>query len=1019
MARVVGDGVMAVWGYPSARDDDPLRAVRAAVRIRDGLAHDGRGLAARIGVNTGEATVAFGDAEEDADDVMGDAVNIAARLSTSAEPGTILIGASTASLVGEHAQLGTLRPYALKGKRDPALAAVVGGLSDGAARQATGPFVGRREEATALLDAFERVRSLGRPARWLVVGEPGVGKSRLLGEVRRQLAATSAAWATGRCRADTVSPGAALADILKAQAGIADDDDPSTVRDRLTAWIGDGASDGAWLTDRLGALVGLPTSGMIPLEEHAAAWARLLSRIAATGPAVIEIEDVHWADPDLVAFLTGPALEGAGSVLVLATGRPEALDGQPSLAGLERLALETLPEASSGQLVAELAPSLPAETRQAIADRGGGNPLFLGELVRLVVDRGGDASALPDSLQSVIGARLDRLGPAARTAALDAAVIGEAFPRGALAALGLPEARLDEALGELVRADLVRPRSGSTLTDEVEYAFRHALVRDAAYGRLTRADRAVRHAATARWFGDRAGPSRGDLTGAVADHDLRALALAAHAGSRIDVPALRVHARAFLERAAEHAAILDVNAAVARLRQAQPLLDDDADRLRVGMRLVPLLVAAGDHADAMAESESALAIARTAGDARATARILIDRTWAAVSTTDDAGPGDANAAIAILEGLPPDQLLVDAYESRSLVDMFRPTDADLQHWSRKAVLLADEIGSPPPIGALSRLGFALAEAGDPVGVAHLERAVGEARRRGDPSAEALALSDLGGAHRFACQTPEAEAAWQASVEVAETHGLRATAATSLRNLAYAESTAGRLRDALETLDRAATLGVESQDPWLVPAVDFERAMNWLDLGDGAAFDAAVERVAAATRGSHLWPYRGLLLLIVRAGLRGDRAGAGALAEEMIGGWDFEFDERLGFRQLPLMRALAVLRIPGPAEVLAAHQTAACAAGRLLREAHLGLAALAAGDDETASRHLADAGSRFEAGDLRVEAAHARRLAGMSLLRLGEGARGIALLDLARGAYVALGAQPGISACEAALANTPA
>jgi class 3 adenylate cyclase len=214
VARVVGDGVMAVWGYPMAREDDARRAVEAALRIRAGLPAAGKDLHARIGVNTGEAVVAFGSEYEDADDAMGDAVNVAARLASAATPDSVLIGATTRALVGDALVVEDLEAVRVKGKADPVpVARVIGAAAAGPA-PTPGQFVGREREVARIVGQLGVGQGAGPQRRVLVVGEPGIGKSRLLAEARARLAGTGRTWHTGRCRSDVSVPGLALGEVF-------------------------------------------------------------------------------------------------------------------------------------------------------------------------------------------------------------------------------------------------------------------------------------------------------------------------------------------------------------------------------------------------------------------------------------------------------------------------------------------------------------------------------------------------------------------------------------------------------------------------------------------------------------------------------------------------------------------------------------------------------------------------------------------------------------------------------------
>ncbi|HEV2005756.1 MAG TPA: AAA family ATPase, partial [Candidatus Limnocylindrales bacterium] len=568
VARVVGDGVMVVWGYPTAREDDATRAIRAALAIRRGLAGLGSDMHARIGINSGEAVVAFGSTDERADDAMGDAVNVAARLASSAPIDGIVVGESTATLAGSALEAEPMEPLALKGKADLVSAHLVHGLAGAVDPTAAQPFVGRSRELAALRAAFGRAELERGVVRVLITGEPGIGKSRLVAELRReQRDGGKSIWLVGRCREAAGAPVWALGEVVKTWAGIGDDDSPATALAKVDAGLPGDVAERTWVRDRVAQLAGSGTGSAPSADELGLAWAAFLDAVAGDRTAVIQIEDLHWADPELIEVLTGSALATVATpVVLLLTARPEVLHAHPTLSieGDLLIPLAALPPDDGDELISALATGLdltPGD-RAGIIARCGGNPLFAGELVRLLAQGGRERKAdggrlLPETVQAVIAARLDLLSPETRTVARDAAVIGASFWRGsvdALASIGASDpTSVERALDDLVRLEFIRQRRDSTLPGDQEYAFRHALVRDVAYGQLTRPDRALRHAAAAQWLGTRAGSDRDDLAGTIADHDLRALELAGAAGEVLDTKAVGGHAFRHLIRAGRHA----------------------------------------------------------------------------------------------------------------------------------------------------------------------------------------------------------------------------------------------------------------------------------------------------------------------------------------------------------------------------------------------------------------------------------------------------------------------------------
>ena len=386
----------------------------------------------------------------------------------------------------------------------------------------------------------------------LIVGEPGIGKSRLLAELARRLddSPTVVTWRQGRC----LPFGAnvtfwALSEIVRSCAGILESDGVARTEARLEAILPEGPERDL-LRARLRPLLGLEAEEA-SREENFAAWRAFLEAQAAQGPTVLVVEDLHWADDPMLAFLDDLA-QNVGDVplLLLATARQEVLElvgpGAGFVAAAEHVPLGPLSGDETGQLIlARLgASSLPVSLQAALLERSGGNPLFAEELVRLLEDRdllenrGGSVALkpgvelpMPDSIGALIAARLDLLAPDRKALLADASVVGRSFWTGAVAAVGGREpAQVLEGLIELVAKELVRPVRGSSIEGETEFLFVHALVGDVAYAQLTRADRAVKHAALARWLEERSRGSTEDMAEILAYHYGTALEMAGSCG---------------------------------------------------------------------------------------------------------------------------------------------------------------------------------------------------------------------------------------------------------------------------------------------------------------------------------------------------------------------------------------------------------------------------------------------------------------------------------------------------------
>ncbi len=458
--------------------------------------------------------------------------------------------------------------------------------------------MGREEELAALEELLAEAVENGATRFALVVGEPGIGKSRLLAELARRLddQPTLVTWRQGRCL--PFGSGVtfwALSEIVRSAAGILESDGVARAEARLETVLPEG-EDRERLRARLRPLLGLEAEEA-SREENFAAWREFLEGLAADGPAVLVVEDLHWADEAMLAFMEYLAESSvAVPLFVLATARPEVLDldgpGAGFVAAASRISLGPLSGDETSQLILSRlgAKALPAKLQATLLDRSGGNPLFAEELVRLLEDRGlldsrGGKVALkegaevptPDSIGALIAARLDLLTPERKALLSDASVVGRTFWVGAVAAVGGREpASVYEGVIELVAKELVAPVRGSSMEGETEFLFVHALVCDVAYEQLTRADRAAKHAALARWLEERTAGRTEDLAEVLAFHYGTALEMANSCGlfdleDELSEPTAR-----YLELAGGRAAPLDSAAAAAHFARAERVADEAA-----------------------------------------------------------------------------------------------------------------------------------------------------------------------------------------------------------------------------------------------------------------------------------------------------------------------------------------------------------------------------------------------------------------------------------------------------------
>jgi class 3 adenylate cyclase/tetratricopeptide (TPR) repeat protein len=466
--KFIGDAVMAVFGVPRIREDDALRAVRAAEELRDRVE-----IPVRIGVNTGEVVTGAGDSL-----VTGDAVNVAARLEQAAAPGEVLIGDATLTLVRDAVDAELLPPLEAKGKSDPLTAhrllAVTGEAA--VARRLDAPFVGRARERALLGSTWERVVSERACALFTVLGTAGVGKSRLASEFLADVDATVVA---GRCL--SYGDGITYWPVVEVVKQLLVDRPPPA-----------------------GAIAAVLGDGNAPAEEIALAFRRLLEETAAARPLVVVLDDVQWGEAtflDLVEHVADWSRDAP--ILLLCLARPELLDDRPGWGGGKLNATTVLLEPLSPEETEELIDALLADAdlepslRERIRAASEGNPLFVEQMLAMIENSPGEVT-VPASIRALLAARLDQLSPPERAALERGAVEGQIFHRGAVVALAPDDPDVSSRLLGLVRKELVRP-STATFSGDEAFRFRHLLIRDAAYDALPKAARADLHERFAVW----------------------------------------------------------------------------------------------------------------------------------------------------------------------------------------------------------------------------------------------------------------------------------------------------------------------------------------------------------------------------------------------------------------------------------------------------------------------------------------------------------------------------------------
>jgi class 3 adenylate cyclase/tetratricopeptide (TPR) repeat protein len=522
--KFAGDAVMAAFGIPQAHEDDAERAIRAGLAILGEV--DELQLEARIGVEAGEVVA------EDSDSTFatGEAVTLAARLEQAAEPGQLLIGPAAHRLTLGRVEAEDLGPVELKGLEREIWAWRVVGANAGETRPRTlqAPLVGRDAELELLQNTYERALRDRRAHLFTVYGEPGVGKSRLANEFSEAL--DGATVLSGRClpygEGVTYWP---LAEMVKCAAGIVDDDPLDVAIEKLRQFCEDEV-----VADLLGLASGVLEAVQAERSQQEIAWAarEWAQRVAQEQPLVLIFEDIHWAEEpllELIEHLVTWVREAP--LLVISLARPELLDIRPGWGGgrvrATAIELEPLGEADSEELVDALAgeEDLSADERQAVLAKTEGNPLFLEETVRMLTEDGaGGIGRIPDTLQALIAARIDRLAPEAKALLQRAAVIGRVFWRGAIERLSPELEDLEQPLDDLRLREFVLDEPRSSIRGETAYKFKHVLIREVAYGGLSKSARAEHHRRFAEWLKERAGDELLEIRAYHLDHATALLA---------------------------------------------------------------------------------------------------------------------------------------------------------------------------------------------------------------------------------------------------------------------------------------------------------------------------------------------------------------------------------------------------------------------------------------------------------------------------------------------------------------
>jgi class 3 adenylate cyclase/tetratricopeptide (TPR) repeat protein len=770
--KFAGDAVMAVFGAPLAHEDDPERAVRAALAIREALAISNErrpelDLHVRIGVNTGEALVALDANPAFGESIAsGDVVNTAARLQTAAPIDGVVVGEATYRATRDVIQYEQLPAVVAKGKAAPiacwqALRAR-SSIGESRRRRDAAPLVDRHREREALLEALEQAKRSRSVQMLTLVGVPGIGKSRLVRELFRDLDRRPELirWREGR--SPPYGQGVtfwALGEIVKAEAGMRGGEDPESAASKLAvavAAVTDDSDEAEWVARHLRALVGLETEETLFGDRRAeafAAWRRFIERLAQRRPTVLVFDDVHWADDALLDFIEH-LVDWATDVplLALCTARPELFERRPAWradSSTSRiLSLGPLSEAETHELFDALLGTtrLPAATRSPLLSGAAGNPLYAEELVRMLVDHGilvqkegewqleqsGDFP-VPDSVLGIIAARLDALPLDDKAVVQDASVVGKVFSPEAVAFVA-ERSRwvIEEALRRLEQRQLIRRRHDPSVAGESEYVFEHALIREVAYRTIVRAVRAEKHHRAAEWLSSLSGALH-DRADTIAHHYVAALENAEASGHAI--PELRPAASNALQAAAERAVSLHSHSAAARLwRKALELSSaEDGRRPRLLLALGKALALADEPA--VQTLDEAAAALLDAGDVSGAAEAESTSAWllSVAGKPERARVRDARAVELVRDAAPsPEKALILSSVGAHSV-FVRERRGEVLRVLEEALSIAGNLGLREiEAEALQFVGLARLDAGDAEGIRDIENALTGATELNSP-----------------------------------------------------------------------------------------------------------------------------------------------------------------------------------------------------------------------------------------------------------------------------------------------
>jgi class 3 adenylate cyclase/tetratricopeptide (TPR) repeat protein len=716
--KFIGDAVMSVWGTPIAHEDDPERAVRAALDLVDAVSQMGtpeQPLQARAAVMTGEAAVTIGATNQGM--VAGDLVNTASRLQSVALAGTVLAGEEAYRSAQRAIAFEPVGEQELKGKATPvpayrALRVVAQRGGAGRGEQLEAPFLGRDAELRLLKDLFHATANERRPRLVSVIGQAGIGKSRLVSEFSNYIDGIKlrVLWHQGRSPAygEGISFWA-LGEMVRSRVGLLELDDATTTRIKLTAFLEPIVHDEAerrWMQPKLEQLLGISETDAAGREELFAGWRTFFERVGGENPVVLVFEDVHWADPGQLDFIEH-LLEWSRStpLFIVTMARPELLERRPTWGAGQRsftsLALEPLTDEVIREILASLVPGLPEGVVEQIVARAEGVPLYAVETVRMLLQDGrleardgvfrpvGDLAtlAVPSTLQALIAARLDALEPTDRSLVQQASVLGQTFTREALVAVAGRDPSLEDRLRSLVRRELLTLDMDPRSPERGQYGFVQALVRDVAYNTLSRRDRKVVHLAAGEYF---ASLEDDEIVDATAMHYLDAYRSAPDDG---DAAAIRARAAELLQQAAERSTSLGSNdQAVRFLELALEITDDPGEQASMLAHAGSAAGAAGRYEVAESFLRRALETSRSGSDLPAEARVYASlANQLASGGQPGAAADEIHAALGRFDGLQDEASKVLLWAALARAHMLHADFGAAVEWADRALPPAERM----------------------------------------------------------------------------------------------------------------------------------------------------------------------------------------------------------------------------------------------------------------------------------------------------------------------------------------